>query len=458
MSYVAKYFIWLVGPLIFLWLATTSLSELIVGRAIDVSYDEKLGDFARSLAGELQPAPGGGVTVPASALALLRGDRYDRVSYAVRATDGRVLVGDGDLPPPSGPLDASNVEVHRALINEEPVNVASALADYPGRPGDKVVVQVAETLNKRHLLVARLRIDTVLPQLIVLVCAILLVGYGLAKILGPMRKLQVSIDSRGSTDLTPLDPAVVPRELRSLIASINGLMARLASSIDVQRRFIADAAHQLRTPLAGLKSQTELALVERDPAAMRRSLERLAGGTERAIELANRLLTLARAGTLPTARTEVDLVALAQDAIADHLPTAYARQQDLGFEGPAAGSSVTVHGDALLLRELLSNLVDNAVRYAPDGGVITVTVDRDDNQVRLGVSDTGPGIPPDERGKVFEPFYRGRDAVPPGTGLGLAIVKTIAGAHGADVTLAAGPDERGLCVAVRFPASATYGA
>jgi two-component system sensor histidine kinase TctE len=165
------------------------------------------------------------------------------------------------------------------------------------------------------------------------------------------------------------------------------------------------------------------------------------------------LLTLARAGTyVRSKQADVDLVALAIDAIADHLPAANARLQDLGFEGPATPGAVSVHGDRVLLRELLSNLVDNALRYTPEGGVITVEVRRDRaGRPVLAVRDTGPGVPDDERARVFEPFYRGRDAVASGTGLGLAIVRTIADAHGAIVTLERNPDGTGLCVAASFP-------
>jgi two-component system sensor histidine kinase TctE len=226
--------------------------------------------------------------------------------------------------------------------------------------------------------------------------------------------------------------------------------------METQRRFIADAAHQLRTPLAGLRSQTELALGLRDPATMQRTLERLAAGTEHATALANRLLMLARAGTyVRSKQADVDLVALAKDVIAEHLPAANARMQDLGFEGPSTPGVMTVHGDRLLLRELLSNLLDNAIRYTPDGGVITVEMGRDRRaNAVIAVRDTGPGVPDDERARVFEPFYRGRDAIASGTGLGLAIVRTIADVHGATVTLEPNRDGPGLCVAASFPAHA----
>jgi two-component system sensor histidine kinase TctE len=243
---------------------------------------------------------------------------------------------------------------------------------------DTITIQVAETLNKRQALTEALRTQAVaLPQVLVLVVAILLIVYGYTFVLRPMQRLRALIDNRGSNDLSPLDPEAAPQDLRPLILSINGLMERLSTSVAAQRRFIADAAHQLRTPLAGIKSQTELALVERDPGAVRVALKRLAKGTEHATELANRLLTLARAGTPLTAPpVDVDLIGVVRDTIAQHLPDALARRHDLGFEGRLATPCV-VHGDALLLREMLSNLIDNALRYSPDGGAITVSVERD---------------------------------------------------------------------------------
>ncbi len=449
-----KYLVWLVVSLMCLMLATISISEFLVESAIDTPFDEKLTDFARVLASEVRPV-NDTVTIRPGAVQLLRSDRRDQIFYALRSEDGQVLAGDPQLPPIVGPLKTGEPTLQNGQIGEEPVRVASMQIVDPREPGRALTIQVAETLNKRHALTETLRTEAVaLPQMLVLVVAILLIVYGYAFVLRPMQRLRALIDNRGSNDLTPLDPDAAPQDLRPLILSINGLMERLAASVDTQRRFIADAAHQLRTPLAGLKSQTELALVERDSIAMQHTLQRLAAGTERAISLANRLLALARAGSPLTAvRSDVDLVALARDTIADHLPQAIGRGQDLGFEGPAA--RVVVHGDALLLRELLSNLVDNALRYTPDGGVVTVDVRRGSGgSATLAVTDTGPGVPTDERDKVFEPFYRGSEVVAPGTGLGLAIVRTIAAAHGASLALRPGPGERGLYVAVTFPALA----
>jgi signal transduction histidine kinase len=448
-----KYLVWLVISLACLMFATISISEFLVDSAIDAPYDEKLMDYVGLLGNDVR-VENGELHLPAGAVQLLRSDRRDRIYYAVRDNDGNVVAGEPQMAPLVGAPRFGVATLSNGQIGEEPVRVAVLQLPDPRNAGDTITIQVAETLNKRQALTEALRTQAVaLPQVLVLVVAILLIVYGYTFVLRPMQRLRALIDNRGSNDLSPLDPEAAPQDLRPLILSINGLMERLSTSVAAQRRFIADAAHQLRTPLAGIKSQTELALVERDPGAVRVALTRLAKGTEHATELANRLLTLARAGTPLTAPpVDVDLIGVVRDTIAQHLPDALARRHDLGFEGRLATPCV-VHGDALLLREMLSNLIDNALRYSPDGGAITVLVERDPRSggLTLVVSDTGPGIPPDERERVFEPFYRGADVVAPGTGLGLPIVRTIAHAHGASVSLGPGADGHGLRVAVAFP-------
>jgi len=448
-----KYLVWLVISLACLMFATISISEFLVDSAIDAPYDEKLMDYV-GLLGNAVRIENGKLYLPAGAVQLLRSDRRDRIYYAVRDNDGNVVAGEPQMAPLVGAPRFGVATLQNGQIGEEPVRVAVLQLPDPRNADDTITIQVAETLNKRQALTEALRTQAVaLPQVLVLVVAILLIVYGYTFVLRPMQRLRALIDNRGSNDLSPLDPEAAPQDLRPLILSINGLMERLSTSVAAQRRFIADAAHQLRTPLAGIKSQTELALVERDPGAVRVALKRLAKGTEHATELANRLLTLARAGTPLTAPpVDVDLIGVVRDTIAQHLPDALARRHDLGFEGRLATPCV-VHGDALLLREMLSNLIDNALRYSPDGGAITVSVERDPRSggVTLAVADTGPGIPADERERVFEPFYRGADVVAAGTGLGLPIVRTIAHAHGASVSLGPGADGHGLRVAVAFP-------
>ena len=449
-----KYLVWLVVSLTCLMLATISISEFLVESAIDAPYDEKLTDFVRVLGGEVRPA-GESVAIRPGAVQLLRSDRRDRIYYVLRTQDGEVLAGDPQLVAVVGTVKLNDPSLFTGQIGEEPLRIAAMQIADPRDPDQRLTIQVGETLNKRQALTEALRTQAVaLPQVLVLVVAILLIVYGYTFVLLPMQRLRALIDNRGLNDLSPLDPEAAPHDLRPLILSINGLMERLSASIAAQRRFIADAAHQLRTPLAGIKSQTERALIERDPAAVRMALGKLAAGTEHATELANRLLTLARAGVPFTAPpTDVDLLPLVSDTIAEYLPQALARHQDLGFEGPALGESVVVRGDAVLLREMVANLIDNALRYTPDGGAVTVEVERAFGLegIRLAVADNGPGIALDEREKVFEPFYRGVDAIAPGTGLGLAIVRTIAVAHGAGVELESGPGGRGVRITIEFP-------
>jgi two-component system sensor histidine kinase TctE len=447
-----KYLVWLVVALLCLMLATISISEFLVNSAVEAPYDAKLSDYAQMLAAETR-ADGGGVSIRPAAIGMLRRLEHDRILFALRDADGRVLIGDPTLPAVTGLRERSPPVVQDGQIGDEPVRVAAMLLADPRSASRLLTVEVAETLEHRRALTETLRAQAVaLPQMLVLVIAILLIVYGYAYVWRPMQRLRSLIDNRGSNDLSALDPESAPQDLRPLIMSINGLMERLAVSIDTQRRFIADAAHQLRTPLAGLRSQAEIALTESDPATLRRSLERLAAGTERATELANRMLTLARADNpLAEPQVDVDLPALARDVISDHLPRANARSQDLGFEGPAPGRGTVVRGDRLLLRELLSNLVDNALRYTPDGGVVTVHVGSGPaGAATLSVTDSGPGIAAGDRERVFEPFYRGSEAIAPGTGLGLTIVRSIAAAHGASVVLRAGPNGRGLEVTVTF--------
>jgi two-component system sensor histidine kinase TctE len=456
-----KYLVWLVVSLTCLMLATISISEFLVDSAIDAPYDEKLTDYAGVLANEVR-TNGATLGIRPGVVELLRTDRRDRIYYAIRDGGGNVVAGDPQVASAAVALEPGVPTLSNGQIGEEPVRVAVLQIADPRNADDALTIQVAETLNKRQALTEALRTQAVaLPQVLVLVVAILLIVYGYTFIWRPMQRLRELIDNRGSNDLTPLDPEAAPQDLRPLILSINGLMDRLSVSIDSQRRFIADAAHQLRTPLAGIKSQTERALFERDPRAVRVALGRLAKGTQHATDLANRLLTLARAGTPLTAPpADVDLLGVVRDTIAEHLPHALERRHDLGFEGPATGAPCVVRGDALLLREMLSNLVDNALRYTPEGGAITVSIEREPRTgaFTLAVADTGPGIPSDERERVFEPFYRGADVVAPGTGLGLPIVRTIAHAHGATVSLASAVPGGGLCATVRFPGAMSLAA
>jgi two-component system sensor histidine kinase TctE len=267
------------------------------------------------------------------------------------------------------------------------------------------------------------------------------------------------VENRAVSDLSDVDAALVHREVRPLVAAMNGTMARMQGLIASQRRFIADASHQLRTPLTVLKTQAELALRENDPAAMQAIVRSIAATTDSTVHLANRLLTLARIehGNGSAANVPVSLAALAQQVGLELALPAVQKNIDLALEA-GDGADTTVQGQELLLHELLSNLADNAIRYTPPGGSVLLRVRRVGADVLLEVEDSGPGIDEAEYDKEFMPFYRAQAALeinPGGTGLGLAIVRDIASLHGATLHLSRARNGQGLRVEVLFAGAAT---
>jgi two-component system OmpR family sensor kinase len=335
------------------------------------------------------------------------------------------------------------------------------------RAGDQVV-QVAQPMRLRRELAASMALSTILPLLAVVPFLAVFVWFGIARSLAPLERLAAAVRHRSPATLAPLSEDNLPLEVQPLVQDLNGLLARLASARDAQRAFIADAAHELRTPLTAVHLQAQLAERAADPAERGAALAELRAGLERATHLVGQLLTLAReepdVATAPLA--PVDLAAVAQGVIGEYVAQAAARGIDLGLAGDDGAAAdargrFVVNGDAASLRTLLSNLVDNALRFTAEGGRADVGLARDGDAVLLAVRDSGPGIPEAEQPRVFDRFYRapGAGGVP-GSGLGLAIVKRIAERHGAGVTLgpgvggASGP---GLGVTVRFRASEAAG-
>jgi two-component system sensor histidine kinase TctE len=330
-------------------------------------------------------------------------------------------------------------------------------------------VQVAETLDKRAQLTTEIARGVMLSQFAILPLAVLLVWFALARGIKPLNELQQRIRRRESHDLAPLPERDVPEEVAPLVGAINDLLARLDRSISTQKHFLADAAHQLKTPLAGLRMQAELAQREIDagqqePKSLKRSLQQIALSSQRAAHMVNQLLAMARAEDKESARgaQEVQLAALARDTVRDFVPKALDKRIDLGYEGPSQGDpSGRLLGQPLLVRELVRNLVDNALQYTPEGGSVTVRVMDDPfgQVVVLQVEDTGPGIPEAEREQVFQPFYRALGTNVDGSGLGLAIVREIVQQHRASVSIVdarpsrphAGAGGPGALFTVRFP-------
>ncbi|MEY3474410.1 MAG: hypothetical protein RL087_868 [Pseudomonadota bacterium] len=466
---------WMLAPLLLLWPMSLGLTGLVAQEIANRPYDRELGASARLIAGQLMVEPGRTAGVmprlrveSRGALELLRADDEDQVFFQVLGTRGEWVAGDRDLPVPEDRPEApGEVRFREDLMRDEPVRVASLVVELPGTSGQTAFVQYAETLQKRNRLSAEIIKGVILPQFAILPVAVLLVWLALSKGFGPLNELQQRIRARDSQDLSPIDGRNVPEEVEPLVASVNDLLLRLEQSVATQKHFLADAAHQLKTPLAGLRMQAEIAAREidagqSDPQSLKASLQQIALSSQRAAHSVNQLLALARAEDREQAlRFErCDLAALVQQAMLDLYPKAQDRHIDLGYEGADPGGAAAMPGQPVLLGELVRNLLDNALQYTPAQGTVTARVlpDPFGQVVVLQVEDTGPGIPPAERELVFRPFYRALGTGVEGTGLGLAIVREIAQAHSAELSIAdarqrtaAAEQGPGALFTVRFP-------
>jgi len=447
---------WMLAPLLLIWPISVALTWLVAQGIANKPYDRELGEMARTLGQQAvsAEAPAGRsgrnrYALAPEAAALLRADETDTVYYQVLGQRGELLSGDADLPVPQqaddDPVPPWELRYRDDEVGNERVRVAYLWAAPPAAPATTVLIQVAETLGKRSRLTNEIIKGVILPQFVILPLAVLLVWLALARGIAPLNELQRRIRSRDSSDLSPIDEQRIPDEVAPLVRAINDLLARLDQSISTQKHFLADAAHQLKTPLAGLRTQAEFAQREIDegrsePAQLKRSLQQIALSSQRAAHMVNQLLAMARAEDQEHAkrRSEVTLPEIATETVRDFVPRALDKRIDLGYEGPAAeASGLRVLGHPLLIRELIRNLVDNALLYTPPGGTVTVRIVEDPfGQVSvLQVEDSGPGIPEAEREKVFQPFYRALGTNVDGSGLGLAIVREIAQQHEAEITL-----------------------
>ncbi len=431
----------------------------------DVAYDRSLLASTRALAERVTIKDGKVVAdVPYVALDSFETDTLGRIYYKVSGINGELVSGFGDLPPV--PADVPRSEAYPALVrfyhanyNGEPVRIAALLQPvYDDSMRGIALIQVGETLDARRGLSRQILVDTLLRQAVMLLAVATLVWFAVRRVLRPLMRLKTEVQTRKMSDLTDVDPALVHREVRPLVAAMNGTMGRMQRLISSQRRFIADASHQLRTPLTVLKTQAGLALRAADPAQQKEIVQSMATTTDAAVHLANRLLMLARieheqdGGSLEV--KPVSLRALAQQIGLEMAQAAVQKNIDLSLDAPVDG---IVNGQPLLLHEMLSNLVDNAMRYTPAGGHVALNLaGQDDGSLLVEVQDSGPGIVEAEREKVFAPFYRASatlDINPGGVGLGLAIARDIASLHGASLVLGVADNGSGLRVSLRFAAA-----
>jgi len=452
---------WLVLPLALLVPATAFLFyRLALAPALD-SLDHALDGTALAL--EKLVKEDGGLATLAMSPALdsaLRADRYDDVHWVALAPDGSVLGGDRELATLGGPPTAIDWRFSDAIYNHQPVRVAlhswACVQAGAGHAAGLCEARVSETLNKRQG-VAQQVLAAASSAMLVEALVLAVMGWlAIVRSLKPVESLSKDIEQRSPEHLGPVVRPDIPREVAPLVTALNDLFARVVTASAAEKAFIADAAHQLRTPLTVLRTETELALLESHPPQLEGLLRRLHIATTRAARLANQLLSQARAEheRHNSAMERFDLKQIATEAAEEWVARSMDAGVDLGFE--LEGARVDGHG--FLLREMLANLLDNAINYAGHGARVTIrtgTSSTSPARAILEVEDNGPGIPEWDRERAFERFQRG-NAGGTGSGLGLSIVRDIAGHHGALAELLDGPGGVGLKVRVTFaPVEAT---
>ncbi|WP_397451604.1 sensor histidine kinase [Pseudomonas sp. NA-150] len=447
--------LWNLGLLLIVLMLASGLSAYWNGReAADTAYDRTLLASARTIAAGLSERDGGlSADVPYVALDTFAYDSAGRIYYQVNDINQKLISGYENLPaPPPGTLRTDDYPALASFYSGrylgQDVRVVSLLkpVSEPNING-MAEIRVAETEEARVRMARSLMADTLLRLGMLGGGALVLVWFTVSAALRPLERLRTAVEERQPDDLRALPLVEVQHELRPLVGALNHFTERLRVQFERQSQFIADAAHELRTPLAALKARVELGLRDNEPAHWRTTLEAAAQGTDRLTHLANQLLSLARIENGARAIAEggaqlLDLSQLARELGMAMAPLAHARGVALALE---ASEPVWLRGEPTLLNELLSNLVDNALAHTPSGGNVVLRVYAPGV---LEVEDDGPGIPEAERERVFERFYR-RQQQGSGSGLGLAIVGEICRAHLAQISLHDGA-ERGLKVRVRF--------
>ncbi len=449
---------WMLVPLLLLWPMSIAITYLVAKSIANQPFDRALEDQVLVLSQQVKQFDGKVVTQLSNpARDILRADDLDNIYFQIRGFGGELVDGDRDLPLPveeekslAGSVVFRNDHLHgidiRVAYGYIDLNKASA-----GNPVTTNVeprlalIQVAETLEKRAVLANEIIKGVILPQFIILPVALALVWFALSRGLSPLAELQQRIRARKPDDLSPIDSHQVPEEITPLVRSLNDMLGRVSQTIAIQKRFIADAAHQMKTPLAGMRMQSELALRQTDQHEIHRSLLQLSKSSEAATRLINQLLTLARAEnqTPATQALEViELSELARTTVQDWIPASFSNRIDLGFE--QADAPIHIFANPMMLRELLSNLIDNAIRYTPQGHSVTVrtVINKDQELAILEVEDNGPGIAVAEREHVFERFYRILGSNVQGSGLGLSIVREIAQQHEAQIAIVDNPQHQ----------------
>ena len=446
---------WILLPLLALFAVNSILSYRVAISTANQAYDRLLLASVKAIADRVTIAGGEvSVDIPYVALELFESNVRERIFYKVSAPDGSTITGYDDLPPPPSAASRDRATFFRSEYHGESLYQAALYKQlYDPTIQGMVLVQVGETAESREALSRRILYDGLVRQGLLISFAAVLLSLGARYALKPLMRLRDSIAQRASTDLTPVDESGVQSEVRPLIEALNQHTGRIDRMINARVSFIADAAHQIRTRLAILKTQVEYGMRLEDPKALRDVLAGARGIVDETSRFFNQLLVLAHAEAKAVPGHDagpVDLASLAHSIAHEWVTEARLKQINLGFEG--AESGVMVRGNALLLGELASNLLDNAIRYSHAGGTVTLRVKEEGGMVALEVEDNGPGIPESERAKVFGRFYRAPGLGQEGSGLGLAIAEEICRSHEATIELATAAGGRGLLARVLFRA------
>ena len=445
---------WVVPPVLFVILISAGAAYTLALRFATEAYDTALFDAARSLAQQLTFHPDGKVTLtlPRIAREILVSDPYDRIFFRVIADSDQTIAGDEWLPLRAGTRPGvEGVQFYDAEVAGLPVRVGAYVV-HDQATGASVTTLFAETLAKRERLSRQLLLTVLVPLVLLTMVVAAFVWRGVERGLAPLNTMASTLARRGWSDLRGVGEHLdAPEEVRPLVNEIDGLMERLGLALSAQSRFISEAAHQLRTPLAGLAAQIDRALISSDIESVKPALDQIRSSARRVTRLVNQLLMLAKAepGSDPGRQfTNVDLAEIVQQTCMDWVPEAIGRGVDLGYAGDT--DPLVIRGDELMLAEMINNLLDNALRYGTQtGGSITVRLTRTP-AIEIAVEDDGPGIPEDERARIFERFHRLPGSPAGGSGLGLAIVKEIARIHGARVHVEPREGGSGASFRIRF--------
>ncbi|WP_047540066.1 sensor histidine kinase [Methylotenera versatilis] len=418
-------------------------------------YDKSLYRTALALAGQVDTeTPEIQVHLPKIARDLLEFDEDDDVYFRIIGPNGDLVSTHTSLPLPKKYPAADRFFYYETSLNNEDLRVIIYALPKAQNNQKDIYILVGETQQKRMQMADEIILSMLLPQLLIGLLVGALLFFGIKRGLMPLEKLKTELITRNSNDLSPVDHSAAPTELKPLLESFNDLLAKVANNIAKQQRFIADASHQLRTPLAGLKTQAELALREQSPDKIAHALNQINVASGNLSHLVSQLLSLTKAepsGSVFLETETLDFSQLAQLTTADWVVAALEKNIDLGFI--AADKNLLIKGNAVLLRELMNNLIENAILYTANGGNITVGIKREANDILLYVQDDGIGIAPDQQDLVFERFYRVLGTQQTGCGLGLTIVQEIAERHSATVSIDSKGEGLGSLFTVRFTAA-----